>query len=133
MPAKSLSGGERPALRGGPAGKLLYAVDAALTPDSPVTNVGELTTLASDAVTAGGGHVLDASHVTFPNGAVTLVLILAESHLAIHTWPEENLIAIDLFSCGTIDGHRVAAHLARLLRLDEVRTRQIERGTPARH
>ena len=141
MPAKSPPGGGRPLLypsrprrEADPAapGKLLYTVDAALTPASPVTDIGELTALASDAVTAGGGHVLETSHVMFPNGAVTLVLILAESHLAIHTWPEDNLIAIDLFSCGTIDGHRVAAELARLLRLEEARTRLIERGTPAR-
>ena len=96
---------------------------------SSVSAVGRLTALASDAVAVGGGHVLDTSHVTFPNGAVTLVLILAESHLAIHTWPEDNLIAIDLFSCGAIDGHRVAAELARLLGLDQVHMRQIERGT----
>jgi S-adenosylmethionine decarboxylase len=110
---------------------LLYAVDAALTPGSPVSDIGKLTALASDAVAVGGGHVLDSSHVTFPNGAVTLVLILAESHLAIHTWPEDNLIAIDLFSCGAIDGPRVAAELARQLRLDDVRMQQIERGTVA--
>ena len=70
-------------LASGPAaGKLLYAVDAALTPASPVADIGELTALSSEAVAAGGGHVLDASHVVFPNGAITLVLILAESHLA---------------------------------------------------
>ncbi len=109
-------------------GKLLYAVDAALTPGSPVTDIGELVALASRAVTAGRGHVLDASHVTFPNGAVTLVLILAESHLAIHTWPEDNLIAIDLFSCGGIDGPRVTEELARLLLLDDVRVQRVERG-----
>ena len=44
----------------------------------------------------------------------------------------DNLIAIDLFSCGTIDGHRVAAELARLLRLDEVHLQRIERGTATR-
>jgi S-adenosylmethionine decarboxylase len=156
MPAKSLSGGRRPLLptarsrreadpavpaqrdrllaagQAGPPGpvdgKLLYAVDAALTPGSPVTDIGELVALASRAVTAGRGHVLDASHVTFPNGAVTLVLILAESHLAIHTWPEDNLIAIDLFSCGGIDGPRVTEELARLLLLDDVRVQRVARG-----
>jgi S-adenosylmethionine decarboxylase len=148
MPAKSVSGGGPPPfpspparraadpaaapLAPAPAGKTLYTVDAALTPASPVTDIGELTTLASAAVTAGGGHVLDASHVMFPNGAVTLVLILAESHLAIHTWPEDNLIAIDLFSCGSIDGNRVAAELARLLRLGDPHVQRIERG-PASH
>ena len=112
--------------------KLLYAIDARLTPASPVTEIGPLTELAVAAVTAGRGHVLDTSHVSFPNGAVTLVLILAESHLSIHTWPEEDLIAIDLFSCGAIDGRRVAAELARLLRLDGVRIQEIERGTAPR-
>ena len=78
-----------------------------------MTDVAELTGLAIAAVRAGGGHVLDTSHVIFPNGAITLVLILAESHLSIHTWPEERLIAIDLFSCGAIDGQRVLDQLTQ--------------------
>src|ERR1700729_2983416 len=97
--------------------KLLYAVDARVGPDSPVTDVAVLQGLATAAVDAGGGHVLDASHVIFPNGAITLVLILAESHLSIHTWPEEDLVAVDLFSCGAIDGDAVISALARSLRL----------------
>ncbi len=74
---------------------------------------------------AGGGHVLDTSHVVFPNGAITLVLILAESHLSIHTWPEEDLIAIDLFSCGAIDGQAVLADLTGRLALGEVTVREV--------
>jgi S-adenosylmethionine decarboxylase len=108
--------------------KMLYAIDAHCTPDSPVTDAAELTALASAAVAAGGGHVLDASHVVFPNGAITLVLILAESHLSIHTWPEESLVAIDLFSCGAIDGGLVIEHLARDLRLVSPAVRQLPRG-----
>src|SRR6516164_11326576 len=135
MPGK-LAPGRLPVSRSSsaapPMPKQLWTVDASLTPGSPVSDIGELSAAAAGAVRAGGGHVLDTSHVTFPNGAVTLVLILAESHLAIHTWPEDNLIAIDLFSCGAIDGHRVAAELARLLRLDRVRIQQIERETAPR-
>jgi S-adenosylmethionine decarboxylase len=66
--------------------------------------------------------------VIFPNGAITLVLILAESHLSIHTWPEENLIAIDLFSCGAIDGQAVISALTRSLRLEETTVRTLARG-----
>jgi S-adenosylmethionine decarboxylase len=108
--------------------KRLYAIDAVTTADSPVSDVAVLTDLAMTAVRAGGGHVLDVSDVVFPNGAVTLVLILAESHLSIHTWPEENLIAIDLFSCGAIDGHRVLTELTGALHLDAVRITEVERG-----
>jgi S-adenosylmethionine decarboxylase len=110
--------------------KRLYALDGVCTPDSPVTDVDALTRLAVGAVQSGGGHVLDTSHVVFPNGAVTLVLILAESHLSIHTWPEESLIAIDLFSCGAIDGQRVLDELTAALRLEKVNVTQLERGLP---
>ena len=108
--------------------KVLYAVDAISAADSPVHDLAELTTVAVRAVNAGSGHVLDVSHVVFPNGAITLVLILAESHLSIHTWPEENLIAIDLFSCGAIDGGVVIDHLVRDLRLVSPTIRQLPRG-----
>jgi S-adenosylmethionine decarboxylase len=108
--------------------KVLFAVDALCAPGSPVHDLAELTEVAVTAVTAGSGHVLDTSHVIFPNGAVTLVLILAESHLSVHTWPEENMVAIDLFSCGAIDGDLVIDHLVRGLRLQSVTFRQVPRG-----
>jgi S-adenosylmethionine decarboxylase proenzyme len=111
-----------------PAPKQLWTVDASLTPGSPVSDIGELSAAAADAVRAGGGTVLDSSHVIFPNGAVTLVLILAESHLAIHTWPEEDLIAVDLFSCGSIAAERVAGELIAALQLASARVRRMERG-----
>ena len=111
-----------------PVPKQLWTVDAALTPGSPVSDITELTASAIAAVRAGGGTVLDSSHVIFPNGAVTLVLILAESHLAIHTWPEENLIAVDLFSCGAIAADRVAGELIKSLRLANPQVHRMKRG-----
>jgi S-adenosylmethionine decarboxylase len=40
-----------------------------------------------------------ASHHFTPHG-VTVVLLLAESHLAIHTWPEARFASVDLLTCG---------------------------------
>jgi S-adenosylmethionine decarboxylase len=108
--------------------KLLYAIDATTTPGSPVSQPDRLESVAVAAVQAGGGQVLRASHVLFPNGAITLVLILAESHLSIHTWPERDLIAVDLFSCGAIDGEAVIGELISELRLESVSVRRIRRG-----
>ena len=112
--------------------KVLYAVDGITAPGSPAAELSPLESIATAAVRAGGGHVLKASHVIFPNGAVTLVLILAESHLSIHTWPEQDLIAIDLFSCGAIDGEAVIREMISGLRLESVSVRPIERGRPVR-
>jgi len=111
--------------------KQLYAVDACSTPDSAVHDLATLTAAAVAAVGAGGGHVLDASNVVFPNGAITLVLILAESHLSVHTWPEEGLVAIDLFSCGAIDGEAVVDALINDLGLTSVAISRLPRGGPA--
>jgi S-adenosylmethionine decarboxylase proenzyme len=108
--------------------KLLWTLDGVPAPGSPVSHIEELTAAATAAVRAGDGHVLDTSHVIFPNGAVTLVLILAESHLAIHTWPEEDLVAVDLFTCGAIDADRVLAELVTGLRLTDTRVQQVRRG-----
>src|SRR5258708_14748293 len=113
------------------APKLLYAVDARLTGSSPVTDIARLTSLTAAAVAEGHGHVLDTSHVIFPNGAITLVLILAESHLSIHTWPEEDLITIDLFSFGAIDGEAVIFQLTRSLPLGSGLVARASRRPPA--
>jgi S-adenosylmethionine decarboxylase len=41
-----------------------------------------------------------------PNGGVSGVLVLAESHISIHTWPETNYAALDVFMCGVCDPHK---------------------------
>ncbi len=40
-------------------------------------------------------------HHFSPNGGVSGVVVLAESHISIHTWPERKFAAIDIFMCGS--------------------------------
>jgi S-adenosylmethionine decarboxylase len=47
-----------------------------------------------------GATIIDQRFHRFTPQGVTGVLILAESHLAIHTWPEHRFAALDLFLCG---------------------------------
>jgi S-adenosylmethionine decarboxylase len=42
-------------------------------------------------------------HHFSPNGGVSGVLVLAESHISIHTWPERAFASIDIFMCGACD------------------------------
>jgi len=108
--------------------KELHVVDARVADPVLLTDACRVSEAARRAVDAGGGHVLDEALVRFPNGAITLVLVLAESHLSVHTWPEEGAIAIDLFSCGAIDGARVIEELRGRLALRDVAVRRIGRG-----
>ncbi|HBM97743.1 TPA: adenosylmethionine decarboxylase [bacterium UBP9_UBA11836] len=45
--------------------------------------------------------VLDSSFYHFGNGGVSGVVIIAESHLSIHTWPECGYAACDFYTCGS--------------------------------
>jgi S-adenosylmethionine decarboxylase proenzyme len=80
---------------------ILYSVDlrdcdalAALAPERLTA------TFVSALETAGATVVQTLSH-HFPGAGLTCVLILAESHAVLHTWPETGTANIDIFSCST--------------------------------
>ena len=56
-------------------------------------------------------------------GGVTATLLLAESHVCVHTWPERNQVTLDVYVCnvGADHSHRARELLARLLALFEPR------------
>lgn len=52
-------------------------------------------------VAAAGATLLHIHlHRFEPNGGVSGVAVLAESHISIHSWPERNYAALDIFMCG---------------------------------
>ena len=60
-----------------------------------------------DAAEAAGATILHGHfHHFSPNGGVSGVLVLAESHISIHTWPERDFAAIDIFMCGACNPYR---------------------------
>ena len=62
----------------------------------------ELVTTAFVAALEGAGATVvhSVSH-NFPGKGLTCILILAESHAVLHTWPETGTVNIDIFSCST--------------------------------
>lgn len=47
-----------------------------------------------------GATILHSYFHKFEGGGYTGVILLAESHVSIHTWPEKEFAAIDIFMCG---------------------------------
>jgi S-adenosylmethionine decarboxylase proenzyme len=58
-----------------------------------------LETALKETVQAVDGTLLDCRVVEFPVHGVTGVAIIAESHVAVHTWPEHGYAAVDIFTC----------------------------------
>lgn len=47
-----------------------------------------------------GATILDSVSKKFEPQGVTIVIMLSESHISIHTWPEKGEAMIDVFTCG---------------------------------
>ncbi|CAJ0711539.1 MULTISPECIES: adenosylmethionine decarboxylase [Ralstonia] len=117
----------------------LYGVAPVLLRDAAT-----LETALRDAANALGATILHAHLHRFDSvraglpggeqGGVTGVLLLAESHLSIHTWPEHGFAAIDAFMCGTGTTHAARAVFERALAPERVDVRVARRGgEPAPH
>jgi S-adenosylmethionine decarboxylase len=65
-----------------------------------IKNKKELETLLRGAAKAANSNPLQLSIYKFKPRGITGVILLAESHIAVHTWPEIGYIAIDIFTCG---------------------------------
>ena len=63
---------------------------------------------------------------------VTAIVLLAESHISIHTWPESHYSAVDIFTCGRNMLPELASqYLIEALNAEEHSLRLIERNPPA--
>ncbi len=77
--------------------------------------------------------VTSAFHHFSPLG-VSGVVVIQESHLTIHTWPEYGYAAVDIFTCGNIDRSAGTKHLAAALEAEKQEEKTLIRGEriPAR-
>ena len=76
--------------------------------------------------------VLNLISNKFEPQGVTAIALLAESHISIHTWPESNYSAVDIFTCGQNMSPELASqYLIESLRAQEHFLRVIVRNPPA--
>lgn len=66
------------------------------------------------------------SHCFIPQGC-TIVIALAESHVSCHTWPENECIAIDIYTCGNGNPRLIALELLKYLNSDNYNIRELNR------
>ena len=82
-----------------------------------------------DAARAAGATIVQTVFHKFAPWGISGVVVIAESHLAIHIWPENRYAAVDVFTCGENVRMEVAsAHLKREFRAGRSNQRRFKRG-----
>ena len=103
-----------------------YGVDAARLADASMLEA----MLCAAAADAGARKLFQHFHRFDSTGesGVTGVVLLAESHITIHTWPERRFAAIDLFLCGDTRPERALARIEHELAPERTVTVRQQRG-----
>lgn len=81
------------------------------------------------AAVIAGATCLESTYHEFNPVGVTAVLLLSESHISIHSWPEHKYVAVDVFTCGdSVSPEAAIDYIVKELKPNKAKVRQIERG-----
>ncbi|MEE9304197.1 MAG: adenosylmethionine decarboxylase [Thiotrichaceae bacterium] len=82
-----------------------------------------------DCVEVSGATLLHIHlHHFTPNGGVSGVAVLAESHISIHTWPERDYAALDIFMCGETEPMKCIKVLSEAFVTEDIDVTTLLRG-----
>ncbi|OGR51261.1 MAG: S-adenosylmethionine decarboxylase proenzyme [Elusimicrobia bacterium RIFCSPLOWO2_02_FULL_39_32] len=74
-------------------------------------------------------HIVDVVFHTFNPHGVSGVVVVEESHLAIHTWPEHKFASVDIYTCGdSIDPWQAYKYLLKGLKAKHSTATEMKRG-----
>nr|WP_154358150.1 adenosylmethionine decarboxylase [Duganella aquatilis] len=95
-----------------------------------LSNCAALETLLRNAADAAGAQVLFSHFHAFGEGqGVTGVVLLAESHITLHTWPECGFAAADIFMCGKAQPELALALITSALQPTSRKIQALQRST----
>ena len=106
-------------------------VDAWQAPAELLNDPEAIRTALIEAIAVGEATLIDLCVHQFSPHGVTATATLAESHIALHTWPEHNYFAADIFFCGVGKPKLAMKILQSALQAKQVRIRELERGIVA--
>ena len=95
-------------------------------------DVDHIETTLRRCVDAAGATLLHIHlHHFEPNGGVSGVAVLAESHISIHTWPDVGYAALDVFMCGSANPDACIPVLREAFKAERVDVNELLRGQGA--
>ncbi len=102
----------------------MYGCDANL-----LDSIKYLRRLLKGAADTGNMHIVKVFfHRYYPQG-ITGLVIVKESHIALHTWPEYAFASVDIFLCGNnSDPYKTLKHIENGLKPSKIIIKSVERG-----
>ena len=98
-----------------------------------LTDVEGVEQILKTAAQRANATILTTAFHRFEPHGVSGVVVIAESHLSIHTWPETGYAAMDFYTCGhATDPWAACEYAAKMLRAKTMRTTEVKRGVEAR-
>jgi len=77
-----------------------YIVEASGCDPKVIGSVEKVQQILVKAAEIAGAHVWSISFSKFPPHGVSGVVVISESHISTHTWPERGYAALDIYTCG---------------------------------
>ncbi|NMB41520.1 MAG: S-adenosylmethionine decarboxylase proenzyme [Firmicutes bacterium] len=94
-----------------------------------LNNTRQIEEIMINAALEAGAEVREAVFHEFSPQGVSGVVVISESHLAIHTWPEHGYAAVDVFTCGnTVDPWVSCYFLKKQFTAERMAAKEIKRG-----
>ncbi len=85
-----------------------------------------------EAVRRSGATIVRSVFHRYNPQGVSGVVVIAESHISIHTWPEYGYAAVDFFTCGdSVDPYKAHEYLASVLSAGSANIQELKRGIPS--
>jgi len=76
-----------------------------------IDNISFIEKIMIEATELSGASIIKPFFHQFSPQGISGVIVIAESHFAIHTWPEHGYAAVDLFSCADFDFKAALNHI----------------------
>ncbi|UCD95233.1 MAG: S-adenosylmethionine decarboxylase proenzyme [Candidatus Zixiibacteriota bacterium] len=101
-------------------------------PSEVLNDSAILEEVMKEAARISGATVVDSTFHRYSPQGLSGIVVIAESHISVHTWPEYGYAAIDCFTCGTsVDPWKALEYLKSALKSRSMAVSEIKRGIPS--
>ncbi len=101
---------------------------------SILDDMARLEEYMNESVRRSGATIVESVFHRYNPQGVSGVVVIAESHISIHTWPEYGYAAVDFFTCGeSVNPYKAYEYMKEKLEATDGHISEIKRGIPSLH